>query len=258
MSDKEEVFTHESYGMVGLSRCTGRVRLFGSAIPYHDHFIALRVHRAERTHHLSRDWYRAKSLTPIVEVFISAAQFADMITSMNMSEGIPCTLRRVQGQQMEEPPDLETEAEKVQTDFKDDIKKVAVELKAARNEVEELLSKKSLNKGDRAQIQDKFDRILQHIQSNVPFVLESFQEATEKVVTHAKAEVEAFTTTRIMAAGIKAIQDQNELPEPSELPALEAYPRTGLMCSECGMPQYNTPGGEVCKNGHGGAPGVKP
>ena len=55
------------------------------------------------------------------------------------------------------------------------------------------------------------------IRSNVPFVLESFQEATEKVVTHAKAEVEAFTTTRVMAAGVKAIQGQNELPEPIEI-----------------------------------------
>lgn len=221
MSDKEETFTHESYGMVGLSRCTGRQRLFGSAIPYHDHFIALRVHRGERSHHLSRDWYRASQRLPIVEVFISAAQFADMITSMNMGEGVPCTIRSVEGQRMEEPPDLETEAEKVQTDFKGDLRDIVKELKAARSEVETLLEKKSLNKGDRAKIQARFDKILQHMQSNVPFVLESFQEATEKVVTHAKAEVEAFTTSRVMAAGIKALQDQ-QLSGATEVPALES------------------------------------
>lgn len=208
MSDKEEVFTHESYGMVGLSRCTGRVRLFGSAIPYHDNFIALRIHHAERTHTLARDWYRAQTITPIIEVFISAAQFADMITSMNMGEGVPCTIKYLDRVRLEEPPDLETEAEKVQTDFKDDIREVAAKLKEARSEVEELLSKKSLNKGDRAKIQEKFDGIVRHVASNVPFVLESFQEATEKVVTHAKAEVEAFTTTRIMAAGMAAIKNE--------------------------------------------------
>lgn len=30
----------------------------------------------------------------------------------------------------------------------------------------------------------------------------------------------------------------------------------GLLCSVCGEPQFNTPSGDVCKKGHGGAPGV--
>jgi hypothetical protein len=220
MSNKEEIFLHESYGMVGLSRCTGRQRLFGSAIPYHDHFITLRVHRAKRSHHLSRDWYTSRGL-PIVEVFISAAQFADMITSMNIGEGVPCTIKSVEGQRLEDPPDLETEAEKVQVDFKGDLQEIVTELKAAQTEVTTILAKKLLNKGDRAKIQAKFDKIVQHMRSNVPFVLESFQEATERTVTHAKAEVEAFTTTRVMAAGIKAIQDQ-QLPKAVEVLALES------------------------------------
>lgn len=36
------------------------------------------------------------------------------------------------------------------------------------------------------------------------------------------------------------------------------YPPNGLLCSECGQPQYDTPYGAVCMNGHGGAPGVEP
>jgi len=196
----------------------------------------------------------------IVEVYISAAQFADMITSMNMGEGVPCTIKSVEGRRLEDPPDLETEAEKVQVDFKGGLQDLVGELVQAQQEIETILEKKSVNKADRAAIQAKFNRVLMQVRSNVPFVLESFQEATEKVVTQAKAEVEAFTTTRIMAAGIKAIQGQQlQEDEPRlESPRLESLKPNGLMCAECGEPQYNTPSGPVCKNGHGGEPGVAP
>lgn len=32
---------------------------------------------------------------------------------------------------------------------------------------------------------------------------------------------------------------------------------TGLMCSVCGQPQFDTPSGITCGNGHGGATGVE-
>lgn len=34
----------------------------------------------------------------------------------------------------------------------------------------------------------------------------------------------------------------------------ENYPHTGFACSECGEPQFRTPSGDTCKNGHGGSP----
>jgi hypothetical protein len=32
----------------------------------------------------------------------------------------------------------------------------------------------------------------------------------------------------------------------------------GLSCVDCGFPQYQTPSGPVCENGHGGAPTLEP
>lgn len=39
-------------------------------------------------------------------------------------------------------------------------------------------------------------------------------------------------------------------------PALEDLPLTGTKCSVCKEPQYQTPSGDTCKNGHGGAPAL--
>lgn len=38
----------------------------------------------------------------------------------------------------------------------------------------------------------------------------------------------------------------------------ETAPRTGKLCSVCRSPQVQSPGGDICENGHGGAPGVDP
>jgi len=206
MSNKETTYSHESYGMVGLSRCTGSVRLFGSAIPRHGSFISMRVSHGERCHSLSRDWYRSRN--KIVEVYLSAAQFADMITSMNMGEGVPCTINWLDGM-VEPPPDIETEAEKVRTDFRSDLKDLVMKLKTSQKKVEEILGQKSIKVSDRSAIRSMITKVVQDVEANMPFVLDQFQEASDKVVSHAKAEIEAFTTTRIMTAGMAAIKGED-------------------------------------------------
>lgn len=51
---------------------------------------------------------------------------------------------------------------------------------------------------------------------------------------------------------------QIDAPEHHHDGQLDGFPANGLLCEVCGEPQYETPHGEVCKNGHGGAMGVKP
>lgn len=47
------------------------------------------------------------------------------------------------------------------------------------------------------------------------------------------------------------------LPSPDLFPPLESFPLTGTRCSECKEPQYESPSGTVCKNGHGGYPALE-
>ena len=42
-----------------------------------------------------------------------------------------------------------------------------------------------------------------------------------------------------------------------DVPGIETLPKTGTTCSVCGEPQYRTPSGDCCKNGHGGASPVE-
>ena len=84
-----------------------------------------------------------------IEVALSAAQFAEAITQMNMGEGVPCTLRSVEGVSMENVPD-EVVAENVQIrdGFKDKLLGVANILKEAHEEMDRVVENKStISKG---------------------------------------------------------------------------------------------------------------
>lgn len=55
----------------------------------------------------------------------------------------------------------------------------------------------------RRKIRIALDAIVAQVRQNVPFILQQFEEATSKVVTAAKSEIEAFATMRLLAAGIE-------------------------------------------------------
>src|SRR5690606_22770621 len=58
----------------------------------HSEFVRLRVGRMSRRRRLKGDWLHATSRLPLVEVDMSLAQWASLVSSMNTS-GVPGTIR---------------------------------------------------------------------------------------------------------------------------------------------------------------------
>ena len=215
--DEDEIEEHPSYGMVKFSRISGDPgRLFGSSLRHHDGFVSLSIGPGQRIHSLHSDHYHGAHRGNHIEVYLSSAQFAELLTTMNVGSGVPCTIRARDGKMIEKAPDVEVEVEKIRTGFKKDMRKFGEEVHTRKNKVAELLGKKTLSKEDRKVILDHMRMIAQHVDSNIPFALSQFEEATEKVVQHAKAEVDAFVSANVMAAGIKslAVQISEAAPAP--------------------------------------------
>jgi len=233
MHDDEKEFAHESYGMVGFSRCTGSSgRLFGSSLPNQGTFIRLRLTSATRKHYLGRDWYHGDVQT-MYEVDLSAAQFAELLTSMNVGSGVPCTIRFADGRQMAQPPDELLEAEQVRHDFESKTETVAKKLDGFAKQIMEVLDKPTITKKDRETAKMALKLIVQDVRSNIPFWLEQFSEATQKITSAAKAEVDAFVTHAVMATGLKSLQDIAK----SAVPALPSKQE----CMVCHNPNCKTP-----------------
>jgi hypothetical protein len=217
---KPERHEHPSYGMlsIGRSMSTHATRLFGSSLKSHHGTIRLTVSPGYMQHELNHDWYHATAAT-LFEIELSAAQFAEAITSIN-SGSTPCTIRINNGKDIEDPPDLETEVERVKNRFSNDLKDMIQVMKERRREIEKLTDK--LGAKAKQQLKIELDVMIQQLTSNAPYVLEQFDAATEKVVTSAKTEIESFAMHVLHAAGLEAIAE-GRLPK---MLAASAEPKT--------------------------------
>jgi hypothetical protein len=224
VSGTEVEYEHESFGMVGVFRRSGNGgKLFGSAIEQHHSTIAIRVYRAKRIHSetLSYDRFFPDGRLPLLELEMSAAQFAEMITTPNSGDGIPVTIRTVEGRRMAPvPEDTVLESEMIRKNFAVRMREMMAGVRASHARMKEVLSsKKALTQQDRKAALDILDQAVTDIASNIPFVLEQFEEATDKVVSTAKAEVESMMTRAVHMIGLKALTRPEEL----EVPRLPSY-----------------------------------
>lgn len=209
MKRDDNTITHESYGLIGISRYTGGDDvLFGSSIK-HRNGISLHISTAEHTRDLSHDWYYARK--KLIEVNMSPSQFAELITTPNVGMGVPCTIRQFNGQGMENPP-FEHRAETFRQEFQERVDKVADGGTLYMKEALDLLeSKPTITKGDRETIKNALRMLMQEVRSNLPFVQKQFQEQMDKTVAEAKAEVEAFVEHKVRSLGLEAIKEQTPL-----------------------------------------------
>lgn len=207
MTKRPEYLEHPSYGVISFSRADGNARrLYGSSIKNHFQTIIVRVDRSAWAHDLHSDRYIGRD--GLIEIELSSAQFVEAITSMNRMPGVPCTIRwTAQDGNVPRPPDLETEVERIKTGFGDSLKAMIAEMQQRRKEVDDLTSKLPAKARERLRI--SLDVIIQQLESNVPFIVGQFNEASERIVTAAKHEIENFAEHRLREAGLEAIAERS-------------------------------------------------
>lgn len=215
---------HPSYGLMSFSRGTfmgtkGQP-LFGSEA-YHSTVISMQVKRAERKRDLSHEWLHAYGL-PIVEVEMSYSQFAEAITSMNQGEGIPVTLRYVEGDKTQTRPTPPPPTQKTDA-FKADLDQHAKDIYEAAKKLQQFVvdikdEGRTVKKGDLAAIISMVNGLTQNIGSNLPHILQVFEEQMEEIVSDAKQEFRAFSQAYVNDLGLQALSQQGRGPvqlEPS-------------------------------------------
>lgn len=204
--DTETKQTHPAFVQVRLSRVTGSFKCYGSALPEVNNVVELTVTESAQYHSLGRDWHHSD--TQLLQVQLSAAQFAEMITTLNVGGGVCGTLQRFNGKQVPQIPfEHETEATRVVDDFKAKLEKTVDKLNKFQDRVSEILAKKTLTKADKEEIEGEIHQFAMALRDNAPFAVESFQEAAEKTVSSAKAEVDAFMAHAVQTAGLQAIAE---------------------------------------------------
>jgi hypothetical protein len=88
--------------------------------------------------------------------------------------------------------------------------------------------------------------------------VDQLEAQLELLTIQAKSFDNAFTAVKRILGTPELLSEPGNLNHrPSGERPLESYEKNGLICAVCQMPQYVTPSGEVCAQGHGGAPGIR-
>lgn len=201
-------YTHESYGMLGFYRVQGTDRpLFGSSLK-HNNTIRLTLKTGVHNRSLNRDWYCGGRT--LFEVEMSSSQFADLVSNMNVGDGVPVTIKRKGDELIRECP-FENKAETHIKEFnKHTTETYAKAQEILKNVTEMFNDTKALKKKDKEEILSSLSMLANDIGSNINYQVNAFQEQVEKSTTEAKAEIEAFYQNKMLQIAKDTLKGNSE------------------------------------------------
>ena len=195
-------YKHPSFGMLSFNRTHGgHSNLFGSSIQHND-TIHMVLKEGVVIRGLNDDRYVGED--EILEVEMSQSQFAELITSMNVGAGTPCTIKYLRGKGRINEADFINKRQQITNEFKESMKEFYDEVK------ELFTTKKSIGKGDREMILRRLANVTQGMESSSKFIFDQFQNQIDKTITEAKGEIEAFAQNKINAIAQQALVEQKE------------------------------------------------
>ena len=187
----DETERHPAFGVIGASRVSSTGHNLFQSDFQHRGFVVIKVMGAELHRGLSRDWVFARDT--IVEVAVSEAQWATFVSTLNVGDGVPCTITARQGVGL--VPGLPHRDEKDK--FAPELQKTLEEAASHLKELEKLpMSAKA-----HAQV----EKAIKAITDSAPWVAKVFGEHVEEKLEKAKSEIGAWVTSTIQRAGLAAL-----------------------------------------------------
>lgn len=206
--------SHPSYGTIGVSHTSGGAVLFQSDVS-HQHFITITIREADRMIDGTREWVFGKR--ELIEVHLSAAQFAEFITTPNRGTGSPCTIHFVAGDQPFEgvrfgrpaPPKPEPFLDKFKGTGRQYLDKMMGRIQECRALVDAMLSGDAkMNKTEVGKLSSHLGLAIQDLRSDLPFVIDQLDEQTEERMQKAVTEFDSYVGMRLQEMGLEAMKMQ--------------------------------------------------
>jgi hypothetical protein len=195
---------HPAYALIGAGRVScggagGGISLYGSDFKHND-YVRITIRRSQLGRGLSHDYFYGSG-EQLIEVALSYSQWAEFVSSMNMGEGIACTLQHVAGQQVPQLPPPPKRDEQFITEQQKDMDALIALVADAEKQVAEL----NISQKAKTVMLNLAFKIKQELKDNLPFVMKSFGKHLEDTVEKAKTEVNAYVENKIHRAGLAAM-----------------------------------------------------
>lgn len=193
------VETHPAYAQIGASRVSGKANLYGSDFT-HNGFMMIRIHASKLHRSLHNDWHHAGE--EYIEVELSEAQWATFVSTPNMGQGVPCTLRARDGVMVPgiaHPPERKAQ-------FTNELAASFARVKKDVALLKEQLNDAKISNRAKDDLLSTLRQIEMGIGSNLEFAAKTFTEHVETVTEHAKIEVAAYMTSAVTRLGMAALK----------------------------------------------------
>lgn len=196
--DTKREDSHPAFGVAIVSRGSGSGRSLFQSDLLHRETVTLSIHVAERTRMLHRDWVHPRQ--ELVEVEMSLAQWGALVSAHGIGSGVPVTIRRTE--HVVHVPGIPFEP------------RTAENVAETRGKIEEMLARAQQTLADLEQAIESKQGIratrdalrlhaasIQHAAGNAEYAIRSLNEATEHVVSTARADIEAHILEAQQATG---------------------------------------------------------
>ena len=193
-------------GLIGFSRISGQKRLYMSNLN-NQNWIQLRVYASEDNESYGEKRAMSTSRHPLIELDLSSSQFAELLTTMNMERGVPCTLMSYNGERISQD-NLKNDKKPIAVGrdyFEKSVREYTERVKDKVSEYRKDLATMKMSKKDKLRVENLLGGFQTEVTSNLPYYVEMFEEAAVKVVTESKAELDAFVSGGIVKAGLEAL-----------------------------------------------------
>lgn len=191
---------HPAFGTAAVSRASGGSRTLFQSDLQHNETIRLSISRAVRGRHLMRDWVHPRK--ELIEIEMSLAQWGSLVSSMGIGSGVPVTIRRTESEifvpELPYQPRIATVVDEARKSTSKLIEKVKASLEVLIAAIE---GKKGIRETRDAL---RYHRsVVENAESNAGFAVKSVADATEHVVSQAKADIESHILNAARAVGIE-------------------------------------------------------
>jgi hypothetical protein len=202
--------SHPSYGSISFRRMQGCKNLFGSSVT-HNNYVSVVIHEAELIE--GESGYTA--LFPkkqIIEVDLTEAQLAQLITDWNNNEGTPCTISRrpdpsAKLVMIEDPPSEVSAKDRMEDLLKESFSRLRQDITSIVTEIDELVSHR-LPKKDKERLRILLSVLRDNPSSNLGFANSMMHEVLERSLAKAKVEMEAAATNVLRKMGIAKVTEE--------------------------------------------------
>lgn len=197
---------HDSWGMVGIYHQQHKGReLFGSDVTNYN-TICLKIKTAQCSRDLGKDWIMGDKT--LVEICLSANQFADLLTNANIGDGVPCTIEYVAGKGIIEYKPQKPKVEIIKEERDELAEKTVSDLESSIAMVKELIANKKLSKTVGEELLSKMRAAYSSLVGNSKeFFKKQAKQEINDMVTEAKRQVQSYVDNKIYSIGLKMLQD---------------------------------------------------